>query len=175
MCEPVSIGIGLSALSTGLGFVAADAAADQENASRAQTRKNAISSYETQIKQGAVQADQSDQAVALKLTNAKIKGAQAEASVLAQAGESGIGGNSVALAVADFNAQEARYESSVLQQADFDSINRQFQLEGMQAAATGRVQSAAPVAGPSAALALLDFGSDAATSYFKFNPTDGGA
>ena len=184
MCEPVTIttstmlyiSLATAAASAAASFMMQKSAADKQNAQREQTRKNAISAYENQIKQAAVQTDQDDQAVALKLTDAKIKGAKAEATATTAAGESGIGGNSVMNAIADFNAQEGRYESAVLQQSDFDSINRQFQLEGMQAQATGRVQAAAPVSGPSAGLALLDFGSSAAGSYFKYDndfDTDG--
>jgi ABC-type transport system involved in cytochrome bd biosynthesis fused ATPase/permease subunit len=177
MCEPVTIttttmlyiSLATAAASAAASFMMQKAATDKQNAQRAQTRKNAVSAYENQIKQSVVQEDQDDQSVALKLTDAKIKGAQAEATALVAAGESGIGGNSVVNAISDFNAQEGRYESAVLQQSDFDSINRQFQLEGMQAQAAGRVQAASPVSGPSAGLALLDFGSSAVGSYSSFS------
>lgn len=183
MCEPVTlttstmlmISLATTAASTAASFVAQSAAVDQQNAQREQTRQNAISAYETQIRQAVVQEDQQNQATALRLTDAKIKGAKAEASALTAAGESGVGGNAIANIINDYNAQEARYESSVVQQAGFDTINRQFQLEGLQQQAIGRVQSAAPLAGPSPGLALLSFGTDAASSYFKYNQTEGGS
>lgn len=166
MCEPVSITMAVTAaVSAASSFYIQSENVGAQNKQREQETLNALGSYENQIKQAAVQQDQSDSATALRLEDAKRKGAQARSKVLVRAGEAGIDGNSVGLLIDDLNAQEARYESSVMQQADFDSINRQFQLEGMQKAAEGRVQNAAQLAGPSAGLALLDLSTQLAGIY----------
>ena len=113
MCDPVSIGLSLTA--------AQGAAAAYQQGKSFSTQKKAASSIahaaeESAIRQyGALQArqEQENAKAAQSIQHVAEQARKVAATATVQAGESGVGGNSVAALHADFERSALNYESAV--------------------------------------------------------------
>jgi len=129
MCEAVTIGLAMGALSAGTQAIgqqqqAKTQAKVQQSASAAERQR-----YLQEVASMRVQQGQEQVAAAQRIQEATRKARESRSTARVSAGEAGVAGISVDALVNDLTREEAQHNFATQQQLDMNDVNRNMQLK----------------------------------------------
>jgi len=129
MCDPVTIGIAMSAASAGTQVMgqrqqAKTQAKVQANASAAERQR-----YLQEVSSMRIQQGQEQVAAAQRIQESTRKAREARSTARVSAGEAGVAGLSVDALINDLTREEASYNFATQQQTQMNDVNRTIQLD----------------------------------------------
>jgi hypothetical protein len=168
LCDPVSLAAGSLAIGTASAFASYSAQSAQAAAVKQQNNAitaSAIQNQENQYQQGQETLVGTNAAASQKQQQMQLNTRSAEATALTSAGENGVGGNSVAAIVNEYNGNAARYMADVNTNTNMTDQEIMSQMAGVQANAQSTINREAVPVPPSALGLGLAIGGDAMNSY----------
>lgn len=160
----------ISAASTGVGFMAQEQQAKQQDAAYAQNKKNSIAAFEDSQRALTYREAQEQESAAVQKQDNNIQARKAAATNIVAAGESGITGNTVDSLLRDIYGQAGAANDRVDQNLDWSMEQIAAEKRGQGFTAQNRINSVQRGQKPSivaAGLKLAGAGLDSYTGYKK--------
>lgn len=173
MCDPGSMTmlagqLALSALTTGIGYMAQQEAADSANAYQKamheQTTENALQAYRNAVDQENQRVIQSEDAAAQEIQKIQQERLRKSGEAIASSNAAGM---SMDALMGDFLRQEGNYKAAIEQQLQWERQQSQANMKGHGAQARSRIAGTMyqPHTGPSPLGTLASFGSSSLGIY----------
>ena len=173
MCEPSTMMTIASAASSGMKFIQESQAADAQNARYQENRVNAITARDLKVRQNALRVAQEQESSAEEQRALFLEAARKQATVIASAGESMVGGHSLDALIREYDVDLLQGQQNL--QQDADNITQQLAIErqGLDAEMMNRIGSIAPAQEPSLLGAVVEGAAGAYASNIAYGG-DGG-
>ncbi len=173
MCDPISLaGLAIGAASQVVSYQSAVQNADTQNQLAENNRIEANKAAADQYADIQQRMRQEQAAAGRDLEDANRDAAQARGAAKVSSGEAGITGNAVDTLIADYNAQQGRFERTTEQNLAMTQDNLRNQMNGIKSQTESRINSVQKVKKPSFlsyGIGIASSGLDAYSSYKKRN------
>lgn len=171
MCDPVTIAVasfGIGAVQTGMSYISANQAAQQQNDMVRENQKAANANLVREYADVQRRQIQEEDAAAVQKQDVSREARAARATTMAAAGEAGVAGLSVDALLADVYGKEATAKDRIDQNTGFTTENLTREMDGLKAKAKDRINSMPWATGPSPFAAALKIGGLGLNSYSNY-------
>lgn len=142
MCDPISgAAFAISALSTAVGYVGAQEAADAQNEAYEANRVNALNAFADKQAQMDRRAVQEQEAASNRKFENNLERRAAQATAMVAAGESGVSGLSVEALFNDLGARTARANANIDHNTDYTMQQLEAEKRGQTYQTLDRINS----------------------------------
>ena len=171
MCDPVSLaGLAIGAVSQVAGYMGAKNEASAQNQLAANNRIEANRAAADQYAATQNRMLQEQAAAGRDVEQADMTSAKARGTAQVTSGEAGISGMTVDSLIADYNAQQGKFERTTAQNLEMTQQQLRDNMDGVKAQTTSRINSVQKAAKPSFlpyAIGIASSGLDAYSTHIK--------